>query len=66
MAETYWGVRLYELSARAGVKHLIYSGLDNNGKASGFDPKFYVAHYEGKVRVQGEPKSDTVGEELPC
>ncbi|KAH0837609.1 hypothetical protein AYO21_10995 [Fonsecaea monophora] len=50
-AETYWGIRLFELSARAGVKHLIWSGLDYNGKKTGYDPKFYVGHYEGKARV---------------
>jgi uncharacterized protein YbjT (DUF2867 family) len=27
-AEVYWGVRLFELARKAGVKHLIYSGLD--------------------------------------
>ena len=51
-AETYWGIRLFELSSKAKVKHVIYSGLDYNGKESGFDPKFYVGHYEGKARVQ--------------
>ncbi|KAJ9616440.1 hypothetical protein H2200_000158 [Cladophialophora chaetospira] len=50
-AETYWGIRLFELSARAGVKHLIWSGLDYNGKKAGFDPDLYVGHYEGKARV---------------
>lgn len=57
MAETFWGIRLIETSARAGVKHLIYSGLDYNGKASGYDPDLYVGHYEGKARVQGEKTS---------
>ena len=52
-ADTYWGIRLFELASKSKVKHLIYSGLDYNGKESGFDPKFYVGHYEGKARVQG-------------
>jgi NmrA-like family len=52
-AETYWGIRLFELSSKANVKHLIYSGLDYNGKESSFEPKLYVGHYEGKARVQG-------------
>jgi nucleoside-diphosphate-sugar epimerase len=52
-AETFWGIRLFELAARAGVKQFIYSGLDYNGKKSGYDPKLYVGHYEGKARVQG-------------
>ncbi|KAF7556354.1 hypothetical protein G7046_g6320 [Stylonectria norvegica] len=51
-AETFWGIRLFELSARAGVKHLIYSGLDSIGKLSGYEPDLYVGHYEGKARVQ--------------
>ncbi|KAK4942585.1 hypothetical protein LTR10_017714 [Elasticomyces elasticus] len=51
-AETYFGIRLFELSLRAGVKHFIYSGLDYNGKKSGYDPTLYVGHYEGKARVQ--------------
>jgi len=53
-ADTYWGIRLFELASSVQVKHLIYSGLDYNGKASGFDPKFYVGHYEGKAKVQGK------------
>ncbi len=53
IAETYWGIRFFELASRVGVKHFIYSGLDYNGKASGYDPKYYVLHYEAKARVQG-------------
>jgi uncharacterized protein YbjT (DUF2867 family) len=51
--ETYWGIRLFQLAARAGVKQFIYSGLDSLGKKTNFDPKFYVGHYEGKARIQG-------------
>jgi len=54
VAESYWGIRLFELAQHAGVKHLIFSGLDNNGAESNFDPKFYVGHYQGKARVQGQ------------
>ncbi|KIX07230.1 uncharacterized protein Z518_01883 [Rhinocladiella mackenziei CBS 650.93] len=53
-AETYWGIRLFELSIKAGVKHFIYSGLDYNGRKAGYDPSLYVGHYEGKARVQGD------------
>lgn len=56
LAETYWGIRLFELSVRAGVKHLIYSGLDSNGPKSNYDPDLYVMHYEAKARVQSEKK----------
>jgi hypothetical protein len=51
-AETYWGIRLFELSRKAKVEHLIYSGLDCASRDSDFDPSFYVGHYEGKARVQ--------------
>ncbi|KAF4335868.1 hypothetical protein FBEOM_10293 [Fusarium beomiforme] len=51
-AETYWGIRLFELSARAGVKHFIYSGLDSLGPKSNYDPDLYCGHYQGKARIQ--------------
>jgi nucleoside-diphosphate-sugar epimerase len=54
IAETFWGIRLYELSVRAGVKQLVYSGLDYNGKKTNYADELYVGHYEGKGRVQGE------------
>jgi hypothetical protein len=54
LAEIYWGIRLFELARKAGVKHLIYSGLGYNGEETGFDPKFYVGYYEGKARVQSK------------
>ena len=53
-AETYWGIRLFELSLRAGVKHFIYSGLDSVGPKSNYDPELYTGHYQGKARVQGQ------------
>lgn len=54
-AETYWGIRLFELSRKANVQHLIYSGLDYASRDSGFDDSLYVGHYEGKARVQRKP-----------
>ncbi|KAL2688923.1 hypothetical protein Neosp_002973 [[Neocosmospora] mangrovei] len=51
-AETYWGIRLFELSARAGAKHFVYSGLDSVGPKTGFNPEFYCGHYQGKAKVQ--------------
>jgi len=53
-AEIYWGIRLFELSARAGVKHFIYSGLDSVGPKANYDPDLYVGHYQGKARIQGK------------
>ncbi len=52
--ETFWGIRFFQLSAKAKVKHFIYSGLDCNSAASNYDPDVYVGHYEGKARVQGD------------
>lgn len=51
--ETYWGIRFYELSVRAHVKHYIYSSLDNLGPQTNFDAKFMIGHYNGKARVVG-------------
>ena len=52
-AETYWSIRIFELAIRAGVKHFIYRSLDAVYKKSGYNPKYYVGHYEGKSRVVG-------------
>lgn len=54
IAETYWGIRLFEVAKRAGVKHFVYSGLDYLANEPSYnDDKHYVAHYMGKARVQG-------------
>ena len=55
-AETFWGIRIFQMSVRAGVKHLVYSGLDSVYRKGGYDPKFRVGHYEGKARVEGKPR----------
>jgi uncharacterized protein YbjT (DUF2867 family) len=52
-AEVYWGIRFYELARRAGVKHFVYSSLDNLGEMTQYDPEFRVGHYYGKSRVVG-------------
>jgi len=54
IAETYWGIRLFEVAREAGVKHLVYSGLDSLGREPLYEAdKHYVGHYMGKARVQG-------------
>ena len=53
-AETFWGMRLFETAVKAGVPHIIYSGLENSWRESGYDSALYVGHYQGKARVQGE------------
>lgn len=54
VAETYWGIRFYELSKQAGVKNFIYSSLDNLQEAANFDDDFDAGHYRGKARVVGK------------
>jgi uncharacterized protein YbjT (DUF2867 family) len=59
-SEIYWGIRIYEIAAFAGVKHLVYSGLDYCSRKAGFDPKYKCGHYDGKGKVGGEHKSIAV------
>ncbi|KAK4574439.1 hypothetical protein LTR86_001280 [Recurvomyces mirabilis] len=62
-AETYWGIRLFEVAVKAGVPHIVYSGLENSWRESSYDPALYVGHYQGKARVQdfikAQPPSKT-------
>ena len=53
IAETYWGIRLYESAVKCRVGHVVYSGLDDAYRDSGYDPSKYVLHFQGKSRVQG-------------
>jgi uncharacterized protein YbjT (DUF2867 family) len=50
-AETYWGIRIFEIAVESGVKHFIWSSLDNVLKDSGYDEALRCGHYEGKARV---------------
>lgn len=50
-AETYWGIRIFELARRAGIKHLVYSGLDYLGPKTSNNPRYEVGHYLGKAYV---------------
>ncbi|KEF57054.1 uncharacterized protein A1O9_07244 [Exophiala aquamarina CBS 119918] len=53
IAETYWGIRLFEVARQAGVKHFVYSGLDSLAREPLYEAdKHYVGHYMGKARVQ--------------
>lgn len=54
IAETYWGIRLFEVAREAGIKHFVYSGLDYLAKEPLYKAdQHYVGHYMGKARVQG-------------
>jgi hypothetical protein len=57
-AEMYWGIRMFELSLRAGAKHFVYSGMDSAYKLSGYDPKCCSGHYEGRGKVSGKKDVD--------
>lgn len=49
--EIYWGIRIYEIARRAGVKHFVYSGLPYVTHNGGFDPKRRVPFVDGKGKV---------------
>lgn len=49
--EIYWGIRIFELAIQAGVKHYIWSNLDNVLRESGYDESVNSGHYSGKSRV---------------
>jgi hypothetical protein len=54
IAETYWGIRLFEVARQAGIKHFVYSGLDYLAREPLYNAdQHYVGHYMGKARVQG-------------
>jgi hypothetical protein len=50
--EIYWGIRIYELSVQASVKHFIWSSLDNYMFDTGFDDNLRAGHYYGKGYVE--------------
>lgn len=49
--EIFWSLRAYELAIETGVSFFVFGGLAYGYKASGFDPKFRVGHYDAKGRV---------------
>lgn len=50
--EIYWGIRIYELAVQAGVKHFIWSSLDNFAFDTKYDEDLRVGHYYGKAHVE--------------
>lgn len=50
-AETYWGIRIFEIAVESGVKHYVWSSLDSALRESGYDEAVRCGHYEGKARV---------------
>ncbi|KIY68712.1 NAD-P-binding protein [Cylindrobasidium torrendii FP15055 ss-10] len=49
--EIYAGIRIFELAQWAGVKHYVYSGLDNHYKLAGYNPDNKADHCDAKARV---------------
>ncbi|KAF2865425.1 hypothetical protein BDV95DRAFT_554319 [Massariosphaeria phaeospora] len=60
-AEVYWGMRIFEIAVQSGVKHYIWSALEDALALAGYDEACRVGHYEGKSRVTGwmQSKSQT-------
>lgn len=50
--EIYWGIRIYELCVQSGVKHFIWSSLDNFQNDVDYDETLRVGHYEAKGYVE--------------
>ncbi|KAF2195669.1 NAD(P)-binding protein [Zopfia rhizophila CBS 207.26] len=50
-AEIYWGMRIFEIAIESGVKHYIWSALEDALALSGYDEACRVGHYEGKSKV---------------
>lgn len=50
--ETYVGIRTFELAAQCGVKHYIWSSLDNFGHETRYDDSVRAVHYYGKAHVE--------------
>ncbi|KAH9831588.1 NAD(P)-binding protein [Rhodofomes roseus] len=56
-AETWAGIRIFELAKQAGVKHYVWSNLEYIGGMTDYDPKYQADHYNGKGRVHEFMKS---------
>ena len=50
--EIYWGIRNFELAVQAGVKHFVWSSLDNYMFDTQYDESLRTGHYYGKAHVE--------------
>jgi len=50
-AETFWGMRIFEIAVAQGVKHYVWGNLYYLTKLGGYDPKYRSGHMDGKSRV---------------
>jgi hypothetical protein len=49
--EIFWGMRIFDIAIESGVKHYIWSALEDVLRLSRYDEACRVGHYEGKSRV---------------
>jgi uncharacterized protein YbjT (DUF2867 family) len=50
--EIYWGIRTFEIAVQSGVRHYIWSSLDNYFHETRYDDALRVGHYYGKGHVE--------------
>ncbi|KAJ4863510.1 nmrA-like family domain-containing protein [Trichoderma breve] len=50
--EIFWGIRIFEIAVQSGVKHYIWSSLDNFFLETKYDDSFRSVHYYGKGHVE--------------
>ncbi|KZT56957.1 NAD(P)-binding protein [Calocera cornea HHB12733] len=50
-AETFWGMRIFEIAVAQGVKHYVWASIHYFTKLGGYDPKYRSGHMDGKGRV---------------
>ena len=50
--EIYWGIRTFEIAVQSGVKHYIWSSLDNYFLETHYDDSLRTGHYYGKGNVE--------------
>ncbi|KAF2654011.1 NAD(P)-binding protein [Lophiostoma macrostomum CBS 122681] len=55
--EIFWGMRIYDIALESGVKHYVWSALEDVLRLSGYDEACRVGHYEGKSRITEWMKS---------
>lgn len=50
--ELFWGIRIFEIAVNSGVKHYIWSSLDNYFHQTRYDDSLRAGHYYGKGHVE--------------
>src|SRR4051794_40461391 len=50
--ELFWGIRIFEIAVNSGIKHYIWSSLDNYFHETRYDDSMRAGHYYGKGHVE--------------